>query len=397
MAPSLAESWTRVAGRARLRVRAAQGRQVPQRRPHHRRGREVLVRALPRRGAPRRSRKRSPPSRRRTRARVRFRLKRAVARLHDLLRHAATGAAGSCRRSTSRRSATRASRRRRWAPGPYKFVSFKPGVELVLEAYEQYWRKPPSVKRLVFKVIPDEATRLAALKRGEVGHRLRDARARSPRRCGARRGSRSRPTSAHATFWLYFPDQWDAEVAVARPARAPGRQPRHRPAGDQPGRDLGFVAGSPGASSPRSFEFYWQPPLTPTIPRGPSSSSPRPGYPNGFDAGDYYVRRRRRGHRRAGGQRPAAPSASGQAAAARAGGLHQGYTEKKLKNVIQGQRGAFGNAATRIEAFVVTGRHLRLRQLSRHRRALPGAGRGAGPQEARGDPASDPAAHPRAR
>ena len=31
--------------------------------------------------------------------------------------------------------------------GPYKFVSFNPGVELVLEAFDQYWRKPPSVKR----------------------------------------------------------------------------------------------------------------------------------------------------------------------------------------------------------------------------------------------------------
>src|SRR6478672_662205 len=49
--------------------------------------------------------------------------------------------------------------------GPYKFVSFKPGVELVLEAHEQYWRKPPQVKTLVFRVITDEATRLAALKR----------------------------------------------------------------------------------------------------------------------------------------------------------------------------------------------------------------------------------------
>ena len=52
--------------------------------------------------------------------------------------------------------------------GPYKFVSFTPGVELVCEAFEGYWRKPPAVKRLVFKVIPDEATRLAALQRGEV-------------------------------------------------------------------------------------------------------------------------------------------------------------------------------------------------------------------------------------
>ena len=43
--------------------------------------------------------------------------------------------------------------------GPYKFVSFKPGVELVVEAFEDYWRKTPSVKRLIFRVIPEEATR----------------------------------------------------------------------------------------------------------------------------------------------------------------------------------------------------------------------------------------------
>jgi peptide/nickel transport system substrate-binding protein len=52
--------------------------------------------------------------------------------------------------------------------GPYKFVSITPGVEVVLEAFEQYWRKTPSVKRLVFRAIPDETTRVAALKRGEV-------------------------------------------------------------------------------------------------------------------------------------------------------------------------------------------------------------------------------------
>src|SRR5919197_5807608 len=52
--------------------------------------------------------------------------------------------------------------------GPYKFVSFTPGVELVMEAFPEYWRKAPAIKRFVFKVIPEEATRLAALKRGEV-------------------------------------------------------------------------------------------------------------------------------------------------------------------------------------------------------------------------------------
>ena len=39
--------------------------------------------------------------------------------------------------------------------GPYKFVSFTPGVELAMEAFDGYWRKTPSVKRISFKVIGD--------------------------------------------------------------------------------------------------------------------------------------------------------------------------------------------------------------------------------------------------
>jgi ABC-type transport system substrate-binding protein len=52
--------------------------------------------------------------------------------------------------------------------GPYRFVSFTPGVELVLEAFEPYWRRTPHIKRLLFRVVPDDATRLAMLKRGEI-------------------------------------------------------------------------------------------------------------------------------------------------------------------------------------------------------------------------------------
>src|ERR1700687_141205 len=52
--------------------------------------------------------------------------------------------------------------------GPYRVVSFTPGVELVMEAFEGYWRKVPSVKRLVFRSMPDEDTRAGALKAGDV-------------------------------------------------------------------------------------------------------------------------------------------------------------------------------------------------------------------------------------
>src|SRR5439155_8346170 len=92
--------------------------------------------------------------------------------------------------------------------GPYKFVSFTPGVELVLEAYDRYWRKPPSVKRLVFRVVPDESTRLAALKRGEVDivysvrGELAEELLRTP-------GLALKPAVIQAPQWVNLLDQWD--------------------------------------------------------------------------------------------------------------------------------------------------------------------------------------------
>ena len=92
--------------------------------------------------------------------------------------------------------------------GPYRFVSFSPGVELVLEAFEHYWRKPPAVKRVILKVVPDEATRLAALKAGEVdiAYSIRGELAEQLRRIP---GLALKPVVLQGTQWLYFPEQWD--------------------------------------------------------------------------------------------------------------------------------------------------------------------------------------------
>src|SRR6516164_11121390 len=92
--------------------------------------------------------------------------------------------------------------------GPYKFVSFNPGIELVLEAFDQYWRKPPSVKRLVFKVIPDEPTRLAALKRDEVdiAYSIRGELAEDLQHTP---GLTLKPAVVQGVFNIYFPDQWE--------------------------------------------------------------------------------------------------------------------------------------------------------------------------------------------
>ena len=52
--------------------------------------------------------------------------------------------------------------------GPYKFASFNPGVELVLDAHDRYWRKTPAVKRHGVARGDRGHHALAMLKRGEV-------------------------------------------------------------------------------------------------------------------------------------------------------------------------------------------------------------------------------------
>jgi len=53
--------------------------------------------------------------------------------------------------------------------GPFKFVSWTRGSEIVLEAFEDYWNKPyPYLDGVIFKVIPEEGARLMALKAGDI-------------------------------------------------------------------------------------------------------------------------------------------------------------------------------------------------------------------------------------
>jgi peptide/nickel transport system substrate-binding protein len=52
--------------------------------------------------------------------------------------------------------------------GPYKLVSWTPKGDLVLERFDQYWRGPSHWQRVVRKEIPNDSSRLAALKAGQV-------------------------------------------------------------------------------------------------------------------------------------------------------------------------------------------------------------------------------------
>ncbi len=52
--------------------------------------------------------------------------------------------------------------------GPYKFVRWSKDEEIVLEANANYWRGTPRIKTVVFRPIPDDAVRVAALQNGEI-------------------------------------------------------------------------------------------------------------------------------------------------------------------------------------------------------------------------------------
>jgi peptide/nickel transport system substrate-binding protein len=52
--------------------------------------------------------------------------------------------------------------------GPYKFVRWAKDEEIVLEANDGWWRGAPKIKTVLFRPIPDDAVRVAALQNGEI-------------------------------------------------------------------------------------------------------------------------------------------------------------------------------------------------------------------------------------
>jgi len=237
--------------------------------------------------------------------------------------------------------------------GPYKFVSFTPGQELVLEAFEEYWRKTPSVKRLVFRVIPDEATRLAALKRGEVdiAYSIRGELAEELQRT---RGLSLMPVVIQASFWLYFPDQWDP--------KSPWHDQRVRLAADlaidHKTINQALTLGHSRLTNsiiPDIFDFYWQPPAPAYDPAKAKQLLAEAGYPKGFDAGEYYCDVSYANLAEATLNNLQAVGIRAKLRPLERAAFFKGYAEKSFKNIIQGASGAFGNAATRIESFVAKG------------------------------------------
>jgi peptide/nickel transport system substrate-binding protein len=233
--------------------------------------------------------------------------------------------------------------------GPYKFVSFTPGVELTLEAFGDYWRKAPSVKRLVMRSIPDETTRAAAVKTGEVdaaylfsGAVAEDLK-RSP-------GVRVVAPLLYGVYWLDFLDQWDPKSPWHdRRVRQAASLAIDRNAINQ-AEMLGL--GRPaGAFVPPEFEFSLKLDPPPFDPKRAKQLMVEAGFPNGFDAGDLTplppytsVAEAIGGYLQALGIRTSVRTME------RATFL-AAWREKKLRGLVFSATGAAGNAAARLEPF----------------------------------------------
>ena len=237
--------------------------------------------------------------------------------------------------------------------GPYRFVSFTPGVEMVLEAMDQYWRRTPHVKRLVLRTIPDPSTRFAALKRNEIDitywmtASLGDELRKTP-------GLTLKASPANNTYWVTFVDQWDPKSPWHdRRIRQAANYAINREAINQ-AETLGFSKMT-YSMIPSHFEYFWQPPVVAYDVARAKRLLAEAGYPNGLDAGDLTCDAVHSGI--------AEPVANDfQAAGIRVrlrplerAAYNKGVAEKSFKNLVLNASAAFGSAPTRLEAFVVGG------------------------------------------
>jgi peptide/nickel transport system substrate-binding protein len=234
--------------------------------------------------------------------------------------------------------------------GPYKFVSNKPGVEVELEAYPDYWRRVPNVKTLVMRSVPEATTRAVMLKTGEadIAFALDGPDAEDLKRDP----SLQIVATKHASiFWIEFADQWDP--------KSPWHDQRLRLAVNyaldrkmiSEAACLGYCPPA-GVIVPRVMDFALQVEAPPyDLPKAKQLLA-EAGYPAGFDAGEFVpspgfptvadavmnflneagIRVRMRQMERA--------------------AFYADWQAKKLHGLFLTAAGNSGNAASRIEAFI---------------------------------------------
>jgi peptide/nickel transport system substrate-binding protein len=282
--------------------------------------------------------------------RVRFRLKEPWPDFLTFYATPATGAAWIVPKKYIEKVGDEAFKRSPVGAGPYRFASFNAGIELVLEAHDRYWRKTPSVKRLLWRVVPEDITRLAMLKRGEVdvAYSLRGPLGEEVQRTP---GLKLVPTVISATQWLDFgPLQYDPKSPWAdRRVRLAAAISFDKSTINQ-AETLGHSKPS-GSIIPSAFEYALAIPPYPYDPARAKKLLAEAGYPNGFDAGDYVgdvsyasVSEAIANYLAAVGIRTKVRPME------RAAYLAQ-WKDKKFRSIHQAGAGGLGNAATRVQNY----------------------------------------------
>ena len=236
--------------------------------------------------------------------------------------------------------------------GPYKFVSQKAGLELVLEAFDEYWRKVPHIKRITMKVVPDEATRLAQLKNGEVdiaylmvgaiGEEVK----RDPR-------LKLIPSGGQSVQWICLFDQSDP--------KSPWHNARVRLAANyaidreaiSEVESYG-VAPVMGSIIPREFEFALPVEPYPYDPKKAKQLLKEAGYPNGFDAGELTTTAQYSNPSEAVLNYWATIGIRAKIRTMERAAWLAAWKEKKLRGMSMCGAGGFGNAVTRIENYFIS-------------------------------------------
>lgn len=234
--------------------------------------------------------------------------------------------------------------------GPYRVVNFQPGVELVLEAHTDYWRKMPAVKRLVMRNVPEPTTRLAMLKRGEadITYALYSTLGEEVRRDP---NLKLEPVLIPGNDWLTFVDQYDP--------KSPWRDKRVRLAANHAinrqaineAETLGHSRLT-GGIIPHKFNFAL--PLEPYAydPKKAKQLLKDAGYANGFEAGEYSCDSVYAGVVEAIVNDFAAVGIRARVQPMERAAIQAAQKDRKVKNLTRQGSGAHGNAATRIESFI---------------------------------------------
>ncbi len=234
--------------------------------------------------------------------------------------------------------------------GPYRFVSNQPGVELVLEAYSDYWRKPPRVRRLVLKSVPEPSTRLAMLKKQEadIAYGLY-----GPLADEVENDKRLKLEAVPLPSgrWINFHEQYDPKSPWAdKRVRLAANYAINRQAINE-AETLGHSLVT-GNIIPHMFEFALKLESYAYDPNKAKQLLKEAGYPNGFEAGECSTDAVYAGVAEGVVNDLTAVGIRAKVRAMERAAMFAAHSEKRVKNLSSQASTAFGNAATRVEGFM---------------------------------------------